>query len=384
MSQYDIAIIGGGIAGLYCALKLSPHLKVIIFEESDYFGGRLKTNYSPQFEIGGGRFNEDDKMLCELLHQFNMTFIPLSNNIDYIDKDDGLIVHAQEYYQHLLKQVTSHNSEKLREITFYQHCVNIIGKERADHIINIHGYIDDMKPFNAYDAINMYKKREGKYFVLKEGFGELCKRMISKMKITKLLNHKVSVIKRLDDHFKVDHVLAKKLIFAVPPKNLHFPILKPLFPLFDSVKASPLLRIYAQYPEPYWFDGLNSMVTDDVSRHIIPIRNGLIMIAYADGEYITPFIKNGKLKKINELKKIISDELNNLFPNLNIPAPTYFKTFLWDVGYHSWKSKYNSHKVINDLSSIDGIYICGEAFSLKQGWVEGALLSAEKVVKSVL
>jgi len=101
MGHYDIAIIGGGIAGLYCALKLS-HLKVILFEENDYFGGRLKTNDSPHFEIGGGRFNEDDKMLCKLLHHFNMTFIPLSKNIDYIDKKDGLIPHAQEYYYHLL------------------------------------------------------------------------------------------------------------------------------------------------------------------------------------------------------------------------------------------------------------------------------------------
>ena len=383
MSHYDIAIIGGGIAGLYCALKLSPHLKVVIFEENDYFGGRLKTNDYPHYEMGGGRFNEDDKMLCALLHQFNMSFIPLSSNIDYIDKEDGLIPHAQEYYHHLLKKVTSRNSEKMREITFYEHCVNVVGKDRADHIINIHGYTDDMKPFNAYDAINMYKK-EGKYFVLKEGFGELCKRMVSKMKITKVLNHKVKVIKKEDNLFQVDHILAKKIIFAIPPKYLNFPILKPLFPLFDAVISSPLLRIYAEYPEPYWFKGLNSMVTDDVSKHIIPIRDGLIMIAYADGEHVKPFMKNGKVKKTSELKKIISVELNNLFPSLSIPPPTYFKPIFWEVGYHSWKSKYNSHQIINGLSSIEGIYVCGEAFSLKQGWIEGALLSAEHTVKSIL
>lgn len=385
--SYDVAIIGGGIAGLYCALKLSPTLKVILFESNDYFGGRIKTNVNPHFEIGAGRFNEDHVLFCKLLREFNLTFIPLSSNTDYIDKIDGPIPYATKYLKHLLKQVTINNSEKMRDITFYQHCVNTLGKEKADYIVNIHGYIGDIKDINAYDGINMHKKKVGQYFVVKEGFGELCKRMVNKMnipKINKLLNHNVSSVKREGDLFRVDHVLAKKVIFAVPPKHLTFPILKPLYPLFESVESIPLLRIYANYPEK-WLQ--TTTVTDDVSRRIIPIHDGLIMIAYADGEHVKPFMKNGKLGKLknnSELKKIISEELDNLFPNIKIPQPNYFKAFLWDIGYHSWKAKYNSHKVINTLFSIDGIYICGEAFSLNQGWVEGALTSADNIVKSIL
>lgn len=381
LMSYDVAIIGGGISGLYCALKLSPNLKVILFESNDYFGGRIKTNVDPHFEIGAGRFNEQHVLFCKLLREFNLTFIPLSNKMDYIDKIDGLIPHANEYYSYYLKKITSHNSEKMREITFYQHCINEVGKEIADHIINIHGYIGDIKNINAYDGIIMHKKHNGKYFVAKEGFGELCKRMVETMKITKLLNHSVSFVKKEGDLFRVDNVLAKRVIFAVPPKHLHFPILKPLYPLFESVESIPLLRIYANYPEA-WLQ--NTTVTDHVSRRIIPIRDGLIMIAYADGEHIKPFMNNGKLKKTSELKKIISEELNNLFPNIKIPPPNYFKPFLWDIGYHSWKAKYNSHSIIKKLLGLQGIYICGEAFSLKQGWVEGALQSAEHVVKSIL
>jgi monoamine oxidase len=383
MSHYDVAIIGGGISGLYCSLKLS-HLNVILIEENDYFGGRLKTNDSPHFEIGAGRFNENDKILCKLLRLYNMTFIPISSKFDYIDKKDGIIPHSQEYYDYLLKKVTSYNCEKFREITFYKHCVNKLGKEKAEHILTLHGYSGDIKPINAYDAINLFNYKEGKYFIVKEGFSELCKRMLSTMKITKLLNHKVSTIKRVDELFQVDHIFAKMVIFAIPPKCLNFPILKPLFPLFQSVETIPLLRIYAQYPEPYWFNGLKTMVTDDISKRIIPLQNGLIMIVYADGANILPFVKNGKVKNDSEIKKMIKDELNHLFPTISIPSTKYFKSFLWDVGYHSWKSKYNSHKVMNTLSNIDGIYICGEAFSTKQGWIEGALLSADKVVKSIL
>jgi len=378
--SYDIAIIGGGIAGLYCALKLSPTLKIILFESNDYFGGRIKTNDSPHFEIGAGRFNEHHVLFSGLLKEYKLTLIPLSSKMEYIDKIEGPVAHAEEYYEYLLKKITSHNSEKMREITFYQHCINELGKEAADHIINIHGYIGDMKYINAYDGIMMHKKNKGKYFVAKEGFSELCRRMLHDMKITKLLNHTVSVVKREGEMFRVDNVLAKQVIFAVPPKYLTFPILKPLYPLFEAVESFPLLRIYAKYPEA-WLK--NVIVTDAVSRRMIPIHDGLIMIAYADGEHIKPFLNNGKLKKNSEIKKIISEELNHLFP-INIPPPTYFKAFLWDIGYHSWKANYHSHNIIKKLFGLQGIYICGEAFSLNQGWVEGALTSAEHVVKSIL
>ena len=102
--------------------------------------------------------------------------------------------------------------------------------------------------------------------------------------------------------------------------------------------------------------------------------------------YAAAFDANGGVFEplFSDEDAIISDELNNLFPHLTIPAPTYFKPYLWEVGYHSWKSKYNSHQIIKGLSRMDGIYICGEAFSLKQGWIEGALLSAEHTVKSIL
>ena len=102
--SYDVAIIGGGIAGLYCALKLSPHLKIILFESNDYFGGRIKTNESPHFETGAGRVNEHHVLFCKLLHEYKLTLIPLSTHSDYIDKVEGPIPHADEYYEYLLKK----------------------------------------------------------------------------------------------------------------------------------------------------------------------------------------------------------------------------------------------------------------------------------------
>ena len=38
MDHYDIIIVGGGIAGLYCALKLSPNHKILLIEKNSYLG----------------------------------------------------------------------------------------------------------------------------------------------------------------------------------------------------------------------------------------------------------------------------------------------------------------------------------------------------------
>ncbi len=41
--KYDIAIVGGGIAGLYCCLQADPDNKVALFESTDRIGGRIET-----------------------------------------------------------------------------------------------------------------------------------------------------------------------------------------------------------------------------------------------------------------------------------------------------------------------------------------------------
>jgi len=74
--------------------------------------------------------------------------------------------------------------------------------------------------------------------------------------------------------------------------------------------------------------------------------------------------------------------INNLFGN--IPQPTYFKVHYWEIGAHHWKPGYDSEEIHNKMiNPIDNIYICGEAFSKKQAWIEGALETSESVIKSI-
>lgn len=56
------------------------------------------------------------------------------------------------------------------------------------------------------------------------------------------------------------------------------------------------------------------------------------------------------------------------------------------AGWHSWEVKRNASKIANRIEEPlenegKGLYICGEAYSSDQGWIEGALQSAERVLR---
>jgi len=150
-----------------------------------------------------------------------------------------------------------------------------------------------------------------------------------------------------------------------------------------------LLRIYAKYPlrqNGAWFDNLRRMTTNSFLRQIIPINreDGLIMVSYTDGKDVEPFkVKKDKLIKETKIKDKIHKELNRLFGG-KVPQPTYFKIHYWSVGAHHWKPDYNSDKISSlILNPSNNIYICGEAFSQKQAWVEGALETSEIIIDKI-
>lgn len=80
--RLDVAIVGGGVSGLYSAWRLltaTRELNVTVFERSDRVGGRLLT-WLPQgtegglrAELGGMRFLKDQELLCGVLSQMGFT-----------------------------------------------------------------------------------------------------------------------------------------------------------------------------------------------------------------------------------------------------------------------------------------------------------------------
>jgi len=399
----DIIIVGGGIAGLYCALNLSKQYKVVLFDERDYLGGRIITHKNPQYEIGAARFNTGHKLLRKLIKKYNMPTYKLNKTLDFLDKKQKKIIPdiqkvLNKSLYDLIQKSNIFSKSELQSMTFQEYCITLSDKKTTKKLIDYFGYSAEFDTMNAYDAIQTFTgdfNGRKNYYVLAEGLSKLCEKIekdirknggiIKKNTFVKNITHKgwYSLVKTANKQY-----ITKRVIFAVKPHQLkNFTIFKPYFKEINSVKSIPLIRIYAQYnpgKEGVWFKGMNRTTTDSFLKHIIPINehSGLIMISYADGHDCKKYFKNGKLMTDKQIEIKIQKELKTLFPTKIIPKPIYFKSHLWTEGVHLWKKNTDSDMISKKiLNPLENIYVGGEGFSLNQGWIEGALVTANKIIK---
>lgn len=91
--QIDIAIIGGGVSGVYSAWKLQQELpgkKIVVFEGSDHVGGRLLSVKPPNIpdmvaELGGMRILENNQFrIVKLIDDLNK-LLPANEQITKYD-----------------------------------------------------------------------------------------------------------------------------------------------------------------------------------------------------------------------------------------------------------------------------------------------------------
>lgn len=430
INEYDFVIIGGGISGLYASQQLIKKYRgaksILVLDERSYFGGRLITNRKPKYEIGGARYNDSHKLLKRLINQYNLEAVNIPGRVDYIDVDKTrqksiYFEKANESFDDIMKNIIKASSKfskkHLSSRTLKKFIDEISNDEElSSKLINIFGYNTEFTQMNALNSIETFKHNfvsssSSSYYVLKDGFSELCNRIVTKLKNRQsniTFKNKclaVNVENNIDKEFpftvvfKEFHsnnnkkVSCRNVIFAIKSHQLlSFNILRPIHSDTKCIFNAPLLRIYARYPlqkiygnRPWFFD-LPRITTNSILRHIIPIdpTSGLIMISYTDGIDIEPFYTDKKrmiLKSDTIIKSIINTELLQIFPDKTIPQPLYFKTHLWKVGTHHWKPNCNSNDIMKRVRNpLKGCYIVGEAFSNNQAWIEGGLETVEEMI----
>lgn len=404
---YDVIIIGGGVSGINTAMKLSAKNRdVLLLDDRNYWGGRIHSKKQPHYEMGAARYSNKHTLLKKLIDNYKLPSILLPQAIDYLytnGKNTTFFfdVHKQLniYFRNLILKSKQYPKTKLKQITLFQFMNMCNSIEISEEVVKRFGYYSEIKKMNAYDAINSFKQDfvDVQYYALQEGLSYLCEKMIADAEKNGCVcknNSSVTSVERQNNHFLVkttqNTYFAKKIVFAIKGTQLKdFIILKPIHKHIESLHSAELLRIYAKYPirrDGVWFNKLGRITTNSFLRQIIPIdyNTGLIMISYTDGNDVSAFKdRNGNILKESKIKEKIHKELNRLFEN-KVPQPTYFKTHYWEVGAHHWKPRYDSASINKKmLNPIKNIFICGEAFSMKQAWIEGALETSEEAIQSI-
>jgi Flavin containing amine oxidoreductase len=228
-------------------------------------------------------------------------------------------------------------------------------------------------------------------------------------------------------------VRAKKIILAMPRRSLELiqsrffedPWLRANIP---SVLIQSAFKLFLAYERPWWRAlGLvaGRSVTDLPVRQIyyfgtegeqkngLPFLNSLLMASYNDistvpfwkglenGEpfrgykpsCLEPGVKDMILKTefpaTEEMVEVANRQVAQVHALPEIPMPYSAVYHSWNEdpyggGWHEWKANYRLDQVMCRMRKpVDNmeIYIVGEAYSYGQGWVEGALDTAESTLQ---
>jgi monoamine oxidase len=382
MTHYDVAIIGGGLAGLNCAYTLPKHLNVLLLEKRDV-GGRIYTHKDADMvvEAGAARFNEGHVRLFKMLREFRLagkiTPLPTADPV-YLDTKDPSKTYADVH--RILEAVLQSSKKPSIHKTFLEHAALIVNSNDIALLKKGFGYTAELTIMNARDAVQLIQTYSLPFFILKGGLSQLVDKLAKKVK--HIVHEEV-----LDVCFKNCFEISTKTttytsticICAVQKPNVEqFTVAKPLFSKLQYIKTTPLCRIYANARIP------EKIYTDSDLKMVIPMSETVALISYTDSVYAEKWKKikdSGGDRAVGAKLRMLLGELDHKTPISNI------NMFYWPHGVGYWGVGANSRQLERELLhpfKKMPFFICGENYSAAhQQWMEGALETSEKVVGMV-
>jgi len=381
-------VVGGGIAGLFMANELSKTNQVTLIEKEDYLGGRIEggTVGDDHFEIGAGRIHSNHHRILALIEKFGLKTIPISSSAMWRPIGSQSMPNLFEpTWMALLSQIRKLSSAVLGSNTLKSISIDILGHDKAVRLLDTFPFRTELESMRADEAIRAFDAiNKGNFMIVAGGLKQVVAGLEASIRKNGgkiLLGTTVTNVTEEGVMTSGKLIKSSKVILCLTSEALKkLPVTKGL-KVLDYLGMAPLTRIYAKYPP--WFSE-NNIVTNSPLRYIIPIRvdTGLIMISYTDGRDTHRWL--GLRGPI--LTKMIQQEVRALFPEKQVPEPEWIKSYEWSAGTTFWKpGDYNpeeeSRLVLQPRkSSMPGLYICGESFSLQQAWIEGSLAHAEMLL----
>ena len=416
--MYDIIIVGSGISGLYCAYKLQHRTRnICILEKEPSIGGRIQTIQKPdgsRFEVGADCFHNRHSRLARLLIELGIARYKervhintcFSRSREQIDCDTLNNINPFELLKPIYKAARKNSKYILQELTFIDFVSLVISDSKIIKTIlealSEHELVINM---NAYDAINYFKNFESsnRFYTLKNGMSCIIDALCEDIgDIPIYTEHEVEHIvhypgttkpKGSPQHFLIyvknrkEPFLARNCVCALPKLALEkLSIFNNIHSLMDYVGVRSISSIYAMFRKrDTWFTYFPRINTENVLNSIVPIDSskGLIMLSRTDNVY-NEYWRSLLSTNDNKIFIHIQEYFHDIF-NFNIPVPKWMDYYHWDTGMGYWKPGCNSERIsqymLNPYGRDVPLYVCGENFSVKQGWIEGALETSNKIVK---
>jgi monoamine oxidase len=419
-ASYDFIVVGAGIAGLWMTRTLQrqyPTCTIALAERYKGLGGRTYS-YSPpgfkgvQWEMGAGRIRKDHTMLMGLVKEYGLHWLPIGDAISYqAHPGDALIPNPFEsvIVPVYIAPLAELSPSVLQAHTLEQILEKLYGKANATELLSYFPYRAEINVLRADLALKQFlgdgemSSHKG-YGVLQEGFGSLVEALRDEIERRggMILNrHRLVGLNRAEGH-------ATDLVFSFGAKGepqkemtlratracvlaLHKDAVAELkefssWKVLTHLRTAPLLRCYAIFETPAWFEGMTRVVTPERPRYILPIdpQKGVVMISYTDADDVTDYAKIYEKGGDEALEKVVVNDVRKLFPDTHIPKPLFFRAHLWETGATYWTpgsydAALESSEACHPLGrELPGVWMCGESWSLRQAWVEGALEHAKE------
>ena len=410
----DIVILGAGIAGLRCGIELlrkRPSLQIIILEKYNYKGGRVVTYHKTlenkegkcsklQWENGAGRIHKSHTKVLQLLQKYNLHTIPMDDRLAY--EEDGIVTDNifTDTIRLLTSAIDSLSTEYLATHTLREILESLLGQSETDALLIQFPYRAEVDSLRADMAMESFREEMGTYagyIGVKEGLSALIQAMVNEFETrggTIFLDQEVTDIEKNGSLVLVKTKTSSGDVLWEAPcviSTLHSEACReiPFFKswkILDYVKMAPLVRTYAVFPTERgkaWFSDLPKLASSSLLRFFIPINPacGTVMISYTDGKDARKILQILNTMGEEKLGDMLVEQARKSFPEKKIPDPIFFKAHPWTSGCTYWlPGNYDpyeeSKKSLKPFSDVN-LYCCGESFSTRQAWMEGALEQAD-------
>jgi monoamine oxidase len=480
----DVAIIGGGVSGLYSAWRLAsqdPSLNIGVFEATERIGGRLYTVKWPEadcsVELGAMRFPEAHIFVSSLLSNLSIPTepfpnlnlvamqlrgksIPISGGAPTVPvpytlsgvesgNPDVLLVQALERIVPNALQISmkdwfaelktrQYGGRPLPNWGFWNLLEEVVSSEAYQLLFDAIGIESVFSNWNAAMAIPMLTQlinafMSNKFFRPTNGWSSLPESLAAHLGscASVSLNSPLTMVRWLPDVKMFDlsfagaggakQATAKSVVLALPAQALQALDIENVFSVPESIQTKlnqvigvEAFRLYIDYAVPWWqtYCGWSNgfSVCDLPIRQVFygagvaaakADEQRVLMASYADYHSVefwsgltrTTLHDETQVKDPGRLDDVLDSagrQLRNLHGiNTQLPKPVSAQFMRWAGGkygqaWHAWKPGADVSQSIPEMRHPQSgvpLYICGEAYSFLQGWVEGALCSTEQMLQ---